>query len=584
MKKIVLLLALFIGFIANAQTTFEWAKSIGGQNYDDANSIVLDAQGNVYVTGTIEKSFTNSQIDFDPGPGVYNINTPADLFGSIVGINGAFVLKLNAAGEFQWAKYFAGFNTKGNAIAVDSSGNVYTTGSFSYQCDFDPSPNSDFILNSTGQFGTEATDAYISKLDTDGNFVWAKKIGALDIDAGAAITSDAVGNIYVTGKFAGIVNFNTNGGTNLLGAKDPITGNNLNSGFILKLNNNGDYIWAKNIVIDFNQDINAVTVDNAGNVLVIGKFSSITDLDPGTPIFNVTGNGIYILKLDSNGNFIFAKGFVGNVNCNAIKVDSSGNIFTTGSFASVTDFDPSTATFNLTPIYGNADVFIAKLDNLGNFVWAKKIHSTSRDNSRSLALDNQGSLYIAANIENPNFKIDNSPTIVASTTNFKNMVILKFDATGVLLAKNVLGSGSTLEALGLVIDSNYYVHTCGSYQNTTDFNPDTPVFNLTSKGSLDTFISKMKLKNETLTINENNLLKNIKLFPNPTSSKINLNFDNNLEKAILKIISILGQTVLEKQNISGNNLSLDVSSLSNGTYVVQLQEGSSISTSKFIKE
>jgi alpha-tubulin suppressor-like RCC1 family protein len=75
-----------------------------------------------------------------------------------------------------------------------------------------------------------------------------------------------------------------------------------------------------------------------------------------------------------------------------------------------------------------------------------------------------------------------------------------------------------------------------------------------------------------------------RIYPNPSSSLINVSFENNLEKANLKIISILGQTVLEKQNISGNNLSLDVSGLSNGTYVVQVKDGSSIGTSKFTKQ
>ena len=82
-----LIIFLFVNVAFSQTTTFEWAKSIGGEGYDVANSIALDAQGNVYVTGTIEKSFQNSQIDFDPGPGVFNINTPAALFDSRVGSN-----------------------------------------------------------------------------------------------------------------------------------------------------------------------------------------------------------------------------------------------------------------------------------------------------------------------------------------------------------------------------------------------------------------------------------------------------------------------------------------------------------------
>jgi hypothetical protein len=76
----------------------------------------------------------------------------------------------------------------------------------------------------------------------------------------------------------------------------------------------------------------------------------------------------------------------------------------------------------------------------------------------------------------------------------------------------------------------------------------------------------------------------VRFYPNPTSSQINLTFENKLENASIKIISILGQTVLEKQNLSGNNLSLDVSTLSKGIYILELNDGVSLTNSKFIKE
>ena len=72
MKKLLLTTTLLFTLASFAQTTFEWAKSIGGQNYDDANAITLDLQGNVYVTGRFQK-YVGTQVDFDPGPGVYNI-------------------------------------------------------------------------------------------------------------------------------------------------------------------------------------------------------------------------------------------------------------------------------------------------------------------------------------------------------------------------------------------------------------------------------------------------------------------------------------------------------------------------------
>ena len=81
-----------------------------------------------------------------------------------------------------------------------------------------------------------------------------------------------------------------------------------------------------------------------------------------------------------------------------------------------------------------------------------------------------------------------------------------------------------------------------------------------------------------------NELNKVVTYPNPTSSQINFSFNENLENASVKITSLLGQTVLEKQNLSGNNLSFDVSNLAKGMYVVSVNNGGLVSNSKFIKE
>lgn len=575
MKKIVLLVALLIGFLANSQTTFEWAKSIGGQNYDDANAIVLDNQGNVYITGRFQK-FVGTQVDFDPGPGVYNI--------AAIGQYDAFVLKLNANGEFLWAKNFGGSGAAvaGNGITVDSNGNVYTTGTFSYSIDFDPSSTSEFTLTAINQFGNAATDIFISKLDSSGNFVWAKRIGSQFFDIGVAITNDSNNDLYISGKFAGTVNFNTSGGTS------ELTGVSSSSGFILKLNSSGNFTWVKSISGAGTEVVTAISLDILGNVFATGNFGSATDLDTGTPVYNITGNGIFILKLDNSGNFIFAKGFVGNsnLNCTAIKVDISGNIFTTGSFQQTADFDPSATTYNLIADGATTgqDVFLSKLDNLGNFVWAKRLYSTAADFSRTLALDNLGNVYIAPIFSSSIFRIDNGSQIVASTEYSHNMSILKFDSAGALIAKNFIAGLDGLQSMGIAVASNYSVQTCGIYSYGTDFDPDAAIYKLTSNGQTDFFISKIKLINETLGVNRNISLKKTVVFPNPTQSNLGIQIPYTAENASIKIISITGQTVYEQSNLSGANWSFNVSELTKGIYTIQVSDGISGSTTKFIKQ
>lgn len=124
-------------------------------------------------------------------------------------------------------------------------------------------------------------------------------------------------------------------------------------------------------------------------------------------------------------------------------------------------------------------------------------------------------------------------------------------------------------SMGLNLNNEFWVwgsNSFGTFGNGTTTNSTIPIN--VACASLDTqAFSKSEFR----------------IYPNPSSSQINVSFENNLEKVNLKVISILGQTVLEKQNISGTNLSLDVSGLSNGTYIIQVKNNNSIRISKFIK-
>ena len=104
--------------------------------------------------------------------------------------------------SFQWAKSMGGTDDdESNSIAVDGSGNIYTTGFFTSTADFDPGPET-FNLTSTGQ-----EDFFISKLDSSGNFIWAKSIGGTDDDESHSIVVDGSGNVYTTGGFWGTIDF-----------------------------------------------------------------------------------------------------------------------------------------------------------------------------------------------------------------------------------------------------------------------------------------------------------------------------------------------------------------------------------------
>ena len=133
--------------------------------------------------------------------------------------------------EFTWAKTIGGTLQDGNgSIAIDSSGNVYTTGFFQDTVDFDPGAGTS-NLTSAGNL-----DIFISKLDTDGDFMWAKRLSGTDSEGGVSITVDSSGNVYTTGYFNSTVDFDPGAGTSNLTS----AGNN--DIFISKLNTDGDIV------------------------------------------------------------------------------------------------------------------------------------------------------------------------------------------------------------------------------------------------------------------------------------------------------------------------------------------------------
>src|SRR5674476_1418906 len=131
---------LFFSSLQAQNVSLVWAKNMGGASDDYVNSIAVDASGNVYTTG-----YFLGTVDFDPGAGTYNLTS--------AGGYDIFIIKLDASGNFVWAKNMGASSgassDQGFSIAVDASGNVYTTGLFTGTADFDPGAGT-YNLTSAG--------------------------------------------------------------------------------------------------------------------------------------------------------------------------------------------------------------------------------------------------------------------------------------------------------------------------------------------------------------------------------------------------------------------------------------------------
>ncbi len=317
----------------------DWAVQLGGDFDLHGNGIAVDGSGNVYTIGDFSRT-----VDFDPGPGTANL----------IGSGGAdvFVSKLDAAGNYVWARHFGSTNDdEGLGIAVDGSGTVHTTGTFSGTVDFDPGGGADLTSNG-------GTDVFVSKLDAAGNHVWARHFGSAYADRGVGIAVDGSGNVYTTGSFRGTVDFDPGAGT----ANLPSNGGA--DVFVSMLDSVGNHVWARHWGSSSLDRVRGIAVDGTGNTHTIGEFFQTVDFDPGAGTAYLGSAGmedVFVSKLDPSGNYVWAIQFSGPLieQGHGIAVDGSGTVHTTGWF-SYADFDPSTGVFVLESD-GSRDAFVSQL-------------------------------------------------------------------------------------------------------------------------------------------------------------------------------------------------------------------------------
>jgi len=402
------------------------------------------------------------------------------------------------AQNYDWAKRIGGAADQyANDMVVDNQGNVYTVGALQgTNIDFDPGIGTAY-LSSDGMI-----DIFIAKYDSSGNYIWAKRIGGTSDDIAIRIKIDHSGNIYISGWFQSTnVDFDPGGDTAILssaGSTDI---------FFAKYDKDGNYVWAKRIGTSLGDGCHDIDVDYLGNVYITGYFyGTNTDFDPGpgTELLSSVGNSgdVFFTKYDSSGNYLWAKSVGGSSYevGNGITADDWGNVYLTGPFSGTNvDFDPGPGTAYLSSA-GGYDIFFAKYDSSGNYLWAKGVGGTGDDIGGDIVVDSLGDIYIPCFFHGTNVDFDpGAGSAYLSSAGGFDIGLAKYDASGNYVWANRFGGPDDDYPGGILFDEEANIYLTGSFTGTNvDFDPGPDTAYLNSNGNLDLFFAKYNSLGEYL--------------------------------------------------------------------------------------
>ncbi len=484
---------------AKAQNpVFNWGMAAGDSIDDIAHVITIDSNKNVYIAGT----FRNT-IDFDPGPGVYELHAPYSW--------DMFLLKLDSSGHFIWVKHFMNLEYLGtgypSGLAINNNGEMYLTGYIMGTVDFDPGPGSYDLT----EYNWSAPNAIVAKLDTAGNFIWAEMFGAFTT---TSITLDNNQHPVLTGYFEYTADFDPGPGTYMVTEPFGL--------FVMRINPNGGLSFVRSINCNYSFGDNnsyevAVGADNS--IYFTGSFSGIIDADPGPGVVNLTaagtllGQNSFLMKLNAAGDFQWVKqiGTGADNKAYCMKRRSNGNILIGGYFNGTADFDPGPGSFNLATTGNyNYNGYLVELDASGNFIWAKQLVSNgtgSQSSVNAMALDANDNIYAAGWFSGPATDFDPGPGShpVGNGGYLLDGFILKLDNTdafqwvGTVSDDGVAATNeSDQKCNALVVDNNGSIYFTGQFARnmpaqhpgTADLDPCTGHYVVTPVDYWDFFVAR----------------------------------------------------------------------------------------------
>jgi RHS repeat-associated protein len=378
-----------------------WAKKCSittSTGFADAWSVSADQNGNPFITG----AYTGSVVTF----GTYTLTNS--------GNQDIFLAKYDVNGNLQWAKSAGGTgNETSCSVHADMNGNSFITGNFN-------SPT--LAFGTTTLTNSGASDLFLTKYDPNGNVLWAKRAGNNYSDGGSSVSTDASGNVFVSGVF-----------TSSTIAIGTITLTNSDNGgwrdqFLAKYDPSGNVLWAKNPIAPFHDSAWAVSVDPSGNAYVTGSYNNTTIVFGSYTVSMAPGsfNNMFIAKYDPSGNVLWAKGATGGYNGGYSVSSYSNGAYVSGFMYAGGNISFGTGTHTAPP--GSTDpCFIVHYDATGN-VGCVAILASGGDDNNSIAVDQSGNAYLAGDYVPTTFVVG-STTLTSVASGGEDVFVAKFNCS-----------------------------------------------------------------------------------------------------------------------------------------------------------
>jgi hypothetical protein len=575
-----------------------------GTNTDSGRSIAYDAQGNYYVTGSL-----NGPVDFDA-------NTAGNQGPSSLLNNGqAFLAKYNSNGAFQWYWLLPG-----------------ATGSYAGQV----------ATSADGLFVTHLYDdganykVVLSKYDFNGAALWSNTLNmSSTANRVSSVKTDTNGNVYIAGGFAGSgIDFDPGAGSALLSS----TGGSSPSGYIAKYDGSGAYQWAFAVAGNTATDAssygsgmsNFKLAISGNNLFITGRFvGSNIDFDPSSGVNVLSMNGstlgpIFIAKYDlsqqpSNVSFFqwvfqpqgaftsLSSSYSARFSMPSdIDVDTQGNIYTVGQYvlsADAADFDPSASQTPAMTTGTSMKLYVASYNGSltpaagGFYRWAftrsgsaSNIDIATAPNYNptfigAISCHSSGDFYLGGSFSGTNVNMNPLGTPVAISGGNVDIFIAKYNTSGICLSANSFATGSDGLSNGIssLAIGNGKLYATGMFKSSAgiDFDPGAGSTSITSFSTGADAIA-LQYSDATLGIGDFTTDK-VVMAPNPTSSTTTLS--TTIENPQFSVYNLRGQrTEVPVSKISDEDYLFGMESLANGVYFIQVHNDKAFTTYKVVKQ